>query len=542
MWTRAGESGSRVLLLSPEQLISKRLEKLVNDSEFRKRVCLLAVDEVHLLDTWGSSFRKAYLQIEFMRARFESSLVMIVMTATLLPGMQTKRVSKFVGLQDHHHTVQRSNCRPEIQLLFRVLSHGIENWEFRDLRWVINDMRQKKIIIFCASIKDGFRVFSYLWRQLDSPVAVRREQIRMYNALNWPDYNLKTRELMRKPGGCRVIVATDILMVGVDFPDINDVVIIGHPPNVNDYLQKIGRAGRDHTLVPNPRGITYITSHATKAAHEKLGIELPTAKSKGGQVKLKPPNRSRARRTKKRKTSDTETALASRSSMSTEMAQLIVSECKTSELDKMYENPSHHPPTRCNCSSCVPEPAVPKSSPQRRPKGEALLNLTKEMKDVATRRLIELREEIFVTADSNTLTNPFLVLPRLLPSGLISKIVSGLLQLTWETLNDLIGENEIVKVHIFKIWVAIVKLRVPFEQQLKQKADEKEQRNIHKRCMCLLLLTGNADDFRRDNTSMKRKRDPADIVKRETRYPLSITFNIFFSLRLVHLVHMKTHK
>ena len=168
MWTRVGESGARVLLLSPEQLISKWLEKLVNNSGFRKRVCLLAVDEVHLLDTWGSCFRKAYYQIGYVRARLESALSMIAMTATLLPGNQSEGVCKFVGLQDYH-TVQRSNRRPEIQLLFHILSHGIENWEFPDLRWVIDDMRRKKIIIFCTSIRDGFRVFSYLWRQLDSP-------------------------------------------------------------------------------------------------------------------------------------------------------------------------------------------------------------------------------------------------------------------------------------------------------------------------------------------------------------------------------------
>ena len=38
MWARAGESGSQVLHLLPEQLISKRLEKLANDSGFRNRV------------------------------------------------------------------------------------------------------------------------------------------------------------------------------------------------------------------------------------------------------------------------------------------------------------------------------------------------------------------------------------------------------------------------------------------------------------------------------------------------------------------------
>ncbi|KAF9645276.1 P-loop containing nucleoside triphosphate hydrolase protein [Thelephora ganbajun] len=481
MWTRAGESGSRVLLLSPEQLISKQLEKLVNNSGFRKRVCLLAVDEVHLLDTWGKSFRKAYLQIQYMRARFESSLVMTAMTATLLPREQTQQICKFIGLRDHHHTVQRSNRRPEIQLLFRVLSHGIENWEFPDLRWIIDDMRQKKIIVFCTSIRDGFRVFSYLWKQLDSPVTVRGEQIRMYNALNWPDYNLKTRELMRKSDGCRVIVATDILMVGVDFPDIDDVVIIGHPPNVNDYLQKIGRAGRDHTLVPNPRGITYITSHAKRAAYEKLGVDPPTARPKR-KVKPKPSNRPRVRHIKKHKKLDMETPSMAKSSMSVEMAKLIISGCKTNELDAMYENPVLHPSTQCNCSGCVPEQEVSKKSPQRRAKRETRFNLTKEMKEIVTKRLIRLREEIYITADSKMLADPFLVLPRLVPNGLISRIVDALPQLTQESLDNLIGENEIVKAHASKIWLIVLELQASFRQQLGQKADEKEQRKTKKRC------------------------------------------------------------
>ena len=157
-----------------------------------------------------------------------------------------------------------------------------------DLRWIINNMWQKKIIIFCSSISDSFCVFSYLWRQLNSPFNVRREQIRMYNALNWPDYNLKTCKLMQKPNGCQVIIVTDILMVGMDFPDINDVVIIGHPPNMNNYFQKIGHAGRDHSLIASPCRIMYIISHTKKAANEKLGIKPPTARKQKELVKAKP--------------------------------------------------------------------------------------------------------------------------------------------------------------------------------------------------------------------------------------------------------------
>ena len=463
MWIRAGEDGSRVLLLSPEQLISKRLEKLINNSTFRRRVCLLVVDEAHLLDSWGNSFRKAYQQIQYVRARLETSMVAIAMTATLLPGDQTDRVCEFIGLRSHH-TVRRSNRRPEIQLLFRILSHGVESWEFPDLRWVVDDMRQKKVIIFCTSIRDGFRIYSYLWRQLNSPPSIRGEQLRMYNALNWPDYNLRTRELMRKRDGCRVIVATDILMVGIDFPDIDDVIIVGHPSHTNDYIQKIRRAGRDRALVPNPRGITYVTSHAITVAREQLG-----------EIK----QRKRKKRTaKKRKMSGK--GVSSKSSMSKSMAELIVSDCKTTSLDELYQNPplGEHP--RCNCSGCVPESESSKRPRQQRQKGEGeTRGLKKEMRESATKRFATLGRKIFVEEVQSAPTDPFFVLPRVLPDELISQVIDGLMQLDFNSLNALVSDEEIAKLHIMEIWAVVVELRETFQEQLKREADEKAASKVY---------------------------------------------------------------
>jgi len=91
----------------------------------------------------------------------------------------------------------------------------------------------------------------------------------------------------------------------------------------------------------------------------------------------------------------------SKSSMSVEMAKLICSNCKAAELDTMYGNPPLQPSTRCNCSGCVPL-EMPKKPPQRRPKGEVQLNLTKEMKELATKRLIGFQREIYLTTDPKT--------------------------------------------------------------------------------------------------------------------------------------------
>ena len=104
----------------------------------------------------------------------------------------------------------------------------------------------------------------------------------MTTTLERRKYNLRTRELMRKEDGCRVTVVDDILTVGIGSPDIHDIVIIDHPSRTGGNVQKIGRAGRDHALVPNLCGIIYNTSYAMKLAHEQ-----PEEKGGGLQYRLR---------------------------------------------------------------------------------------------------------------------------------------------------------------------------------------------------------------------------------------------------------------
>ena len=49
----------------------------------------------------------------------------------------------------------------------------------------------------------------------------------------------------------QVVIATDSLKVGNDFPNVADVVVL-NPKDPNDIVQKTGRAGRDRRLVSDP--------------------------------------------------------------------------------------------------------------------------------------------------------------------------------------------------------------------------------------------------------------------------------------------------
>ncbi|EPQ59180.1 hypothetical protein GLOTRDRAFT_34856, partial [Gloeophyllum trabeum ATCC 11539] len=127
-----------MLMLSPEQLVAKGFKNLLSHEPFWRRIVAMGVDEAHLLLQWGKGFRKAFLEIGFMRARLPSRAVVMAVTATMAPGKRFGAVCELLGYkQGAFHEIRRSNFRPEIQLLFRPLNCGIGGRRFPSLLWVL---------------------------------------------------------------------------------------------------------------------------------------------------------------------------------------------------------------------------------------------------------------------------------------------------------------------------------------------------------------------------------------------------------------------
>jgi superfamily II DNA or RNA helicase len=67
LWKMAKEDEDiSVILLAPEQLEKPQFEELLKKDAFYSRICVIGVDECHLLLTWGRTFRKPYEQIRWM--------------------------------------------------------------------------------------------------------------------------------------------------------------------------------------------------------------------------------------------------------------------------------------------------------------------------------------------------------------------------------------------------------------------------------------------------------------------------------------------
>ncbi|KAF9232803.1 hypothetical protein BU15DRAFT_67119 [Melanogaster broomeanus] len=327
--------GVSMVLVSPEQLKSKGFERLLDEKDptFSTRVCMMAVDEAHLLNTWGQGFRKDFLDIGRMRARFPGTVPIAAVTATLQTGTPTNRICTFLGFRPGCcQIIRRSNARPDIQLIFRTMKTGLGSMVFPDLDWVVNSAERRRTLIFCRTVALGFRVKAYLWNLLTNDPD-RTKRLRLFNAVNDKNLILPSKSLLPPAS----------YPSGIDAPTFDDVIVFGEPPDVDEFVQDYGRLRFMKSV--SPRAFLYVT----KKAHTKA--EKVVGNSKSPETK--------------------NTTTADLDAMQPSIAQLILAPCKVVQLDELYGNMLNEPPcgclvcasqprpqrkATCDCSGCEPEP------------------------------------------------------------------------------------------------------------------------------------------------------------------------------------------
>lgn len=457
LWIKARVDVS-ILCLSPEQLISKGFADLLEHKPFADRYCILGVDEIHLLYSWGQSFRLSLKEIKYVRARGPSRVVMCGVSATVADGEVMDTVCDFLGFRPgKFHLIRRSNARPDVQLLIRELQVALGGWIFPQLDWIFD--RQQKTLIFCPTIALEFRVTVYLWRAAIRWGKNPKKLMRMYNALNWPEYNTETLDLMHNDPDVKILLSTDCLCVGFNCKHICDVIIMGETKDMDEYVQKTGRPGRDPSVVRSPRGIMYVTKKAVSVAKEVSAGKAPKKNGPKDTVAMDPG-----------------------------IAALLESTCLPTQQDRHYGNTSIDPPCTCekcsttppatgrdpcNCSKCTPEhlPALPPR--KRQPVIPMAERLTEDMRALASERLIAFRKSLWKQADEVKCAN----VPRaaFLPEHVIKHILDNYAMLgSANDLHPIIATHEYLVNQSEALWSVLVDLRAEFVT-LRAKADAEKE-------------------------------------------------------------------
>ncbi|WP_294159205.1 DEAD/DEAH box helicase [uncultured Selenomonas sp.] len=244
-----------ILYLSPETLLARSdVEQLIGD----RTIGMIVIDEAHIVTTWGKQFRPDYWylggHIRKLRKqqieRHGRDFILATFTATAI----------YHGREDMYgETIESLNMidpitylgyvkRSDIDIQIARLAEGLGRKEYRrDKKQALEReidaavlQNQKTLVYFptVALLRD-------FWNDLD--VKGKSKDLAMYHGQLPADMKHQAYDDF-KSGKRPVMLATKAFGMGIDIPDIVNVLHYAPTGNVCDYVQEIGRAARDKSI------------------------------------------------------------------------------------------------------------------------------------------------------------------------------------------------------------------------------------------------------------------------------------------------------
>jgi ATP-dependent DNA helicase RecQ len=221
---RSGEL--KLLYVAPERLQNERFLSLLKDL----RIALLAVDEAHCISEWGHNFRPDYLKLAQLARDLRAQRV-LALTATATPSVAEDICRQFgIPADNHIHT---GFYRPNLALGVTPCRDG--------------DKLPLLLRALQAAPGDASIVYVTLQQQAEQVAAQLQAagiRARAYHAGMKPEVRESIQNAFMA-GEADTVVATIAFGMGIDKADIRAVYHYNLPKSLENYMQEIGRAGRD---------------------------------------------------------------------------------------------------------------------------------------------------------------------------------------------------------------------------------------------------------------------------------------------------------
>lgn len=213
----------KFLYLSPERFASEWVQEQLK----RLPVNLLVVDEAHCISQWGHDFRPSYLKVSELKTLFpDVPLVALTATATKLIEEDIKKHIFTGAYVDFKNSFERKNIAYSV---FKVEDklHYVKRILTKNTKSSILYVRTRKACLHWNTILNqvGFKSTYY-----HGGLSINEKTIHMDLWIN---------------NNVQVIVATNAFGMGIDKADVQSVIHVDIPENIENYYQESGRAGRD---------------------------------------------------------------------------------------------------------------------------------------------------------------------------------------------------------------------------------------------------------------------------------------------------------
>ena len=219
----------KFLFVSPEML-----GQTVVQSALRKvKINLLVVDEAHTIVSWGPDFRPDYLALPQVHKKLGQPQLLLL-TATATPKMMTDITVPF-GLPESDWFIYRQSVdRPNIYLHTETLAN--EGQKRERLADLVRQLQGPGIVYF-SSRKLATSMADRLAENTGRRVAAYHAGLDTMSR-----YRIQQQFML---GQIDVIAATSAFGMGIDKDNVRYVIHYHLSNDLANYLQEIGRAGRD---------------------------------------------------------------------------------------------------------------------------------------------------------------------------------------------------------------------------------------------------------------------------------------------------------
>ena len=245
------------VLVSPEILLNRSFKQHIWYCEaFMRRLCLIAIDEMHFITQWGvSGFRPHYARLHQLRTFTTERKISWFGTTATLEAAAVQLCRAGAGFESEV-ILKEPIDRPEI---FWEVKHVENEKDFTDLKFLATPPNTPnyprilpKTIIYIDNIRIGQSIVDFLRKELQR-VGWSREECRTIvkpfnSCIQEQQKNRLTDTFKLLDSRYRIFVATDAFGVGVNMPDVYYVIQWGLPKEqhtpTTTLVQRAGRAAR----------------------------------------------------------------------------------------------------------------------------------------------------------------------------------------------------------------------------------------------------------------------------------------------------------
>lgn len=221
-WILSELHNYKFIFMSPEMFLGADVQKALKSAN----LALIVVDEAHCISQWGIDFRPEYLKLAD-GIKFIDIRLVLALTATATPEVR-RDIQRLLFKEEPAKEFIYSVDRPNISY-FVYQENKLEK-----LRGLIETLEGSGII-YCATRKKVEELYQMFKHQ---------QAIAYYHGgLSGQERRMLQQQFLAND--LRILIATNAFGMGINKENIRFVIHYDLPDSPENYLQEVGRAGRD---------------------------------------------------------------------------------------------------------------------------------------------------------------------------------------------------------------------------------------------------------------------------------------------------------